>query len=514
VILSPRTERWKRGQQAGLAVSIVGGSAFLAFIPLGLYFVLHPTLFASRAGYVSIFNPAFNGGSSLRAFLTSAYRTAGMFFFLADENARHNPASRPVLDPIGALFLVIGLLVSLWRSKRRQSYLFGLCWFFVMTLPVLLTASGLPHGLRSCGMVPSTYFLVAIGLECAMGQFAALRSWQWARIMAVVLVSLSGLISVRDYFTGITQNPDVRSAFAVNFADVGRTMQAAGNDVPWIIPTAGYFELPSSTHYTIDFFSKGHPYYQIPSLPDVAPAMLNKVIGHNNTVNLVHWTHENLEGLYYYGDSRGLIAFLLDKYGQPRGQDTYEGFTITRYWEPKVDEVVLAANIQPLQINFANKFALTGMAVGRAVDNQPLTQRQIDSPAVPAGAQTWAVLRWTTLSAIKRDYKASLRVVDSQGRRVGQSDELVQSNDYPFIPEWPANDTSYSYHLFTIEPRTPAGSYAVRVVVYDAITGKPLDRLDNNGAPQGQEIYIGTMQVLPAGNLTLSSPIAPPVANR
>ncbi len=497
VTLSPRAERRKRVRQIVLAMSIVGGSAFLAFVPLGLYFVLHPDQFTSRAGYVSIFNSAFNGGSPLRMFLIGAYRTAGMFFFLADENARHNPASQPVLDTVSALFLTVGLLVSLWRSKRRPVYLFVLCWFFVMALPAVLTASALPHSLRSFGMVPATYFLVAIGLEWAMGKVAAWRSWRTAGTIAVALITLSGLISVHDYFTGIIQNPDVRGAFAVNFADVGRTMRAAGDSVPWVIPTAGYFDLPSSTHYTIDFFSRGHPYYQIPSLPDVAPTMLNDVIRHNNTVNLVHWTHENLEGLYYYGDSRGLIAFLLDKYGQRRGQDTYEGFSATHYWEPKMDEVALATNIQPLQIDFANKFNLTGMAVGRAVDHQPLTQTQIETPAVPAGAQAWAVLRWTTLAAIKRDYKASLRVVDSQGRRVGQSDELVQSNDYPFIPEWPAGDTSYSYHLFTIEPQTPAGSYSVRVVIYDAVIGEALDNLDNNGTPQGQEIRVGTMKVLP-----------------
>jgi hypothetical protein len=512
VILSPRTERRKRGQQAGLAVSVVGGSAFLAFIPLGLYFVSHPTLFTSHASYVSIFNPAFNGGSPFRALLTSVYRTAGMFFFLADENTRHNPASRPVLDPIGALFLTIGLLLSIRRSKQRPAHLFVLCWFFVMALPAVLTASGLPHSLRSFGMVPATYLLVAIGLEGAMERIAALRSWREANTVAIVLIAISGVIGVRDYFTGITHNRDVRGAFAVNFADVGRAMRASGDSVPWLIPTAGYFELPSSTHYTIDFFSEGHPYYQIPSLPNVAPTMLGDIIRHDHAVNLVHWTRENLEGLYYYGDSRGLIAFLLDKYGQRRGKDTYGGFSVTRYWEPKVDKVSLATEIQPRHINFANKFELAGIALGRAVDKQPLTDKQIETPAVPAGAQGWAVLRWTTLSTIRRDYKVSVRVVDPQGHLVAQSDELLQSNDYPFIPEWPANDTSYSYHLFTIEPWTPAGSYVVKVVVYDAITGEQLDVLDDSGVPRGQEIRAGAVDVLPTVDIAPSSSIATPLA--
>jgi len=168
-ITTTKERRWASEFGASLLVILV---ALLIFSPLGYYFIHHFDVFVKNARNVSIFNPYWNQGSVPRTLARSILKTLGMFFIpKGDTNWRHNPAQRPVFDPLTAPLFLLGAGVAL-RNYKRGPYLFTMLWMVVMSFPAILTASAMPHSLRSTGMLPAAYVFPAIGVEAL---------WRWLR---------------------------------------------------------------------------------------------------------------------------------------------------------------------------------------------------------------------------------------------------------------------------------------------------------------------------------------------
>lgn len=157
-----------------LLVAIVAGCITLA--PLVMYFVAHPDDFIGRAGQVSIFNPdlqrEFGGGTLLGTVIYSTNQTLLSFFYHGDENYRHNVAGYPLLNPLVGFLFVLGICWALkgtydvFRQIRKGKevhlgmiYPYLLLVLLGMMLPVITTAEGMPHALRSIGMAAPLYML-------------------------------------------------------------------------------------------------------------------------------------------------------------------------------------------------------------------------------------------------------------------------------------------------------------------------------------------------------------------
>jgi len=144
--------------------------ALLAFLPLGLHFVEEPTDFFGRGGQVSI----FSGENPLYEFAKSNALTLQMFFGRGDCNPRHNLACQPELHWPVAIFFAIGSMLAVCRIVRflkargvpendAASSLIILAWFLFMLFPATLTREGLPHALRSLGLIPPVFLLAGWG---------------------------------------------------------------------------------------------------------------------------------------------------------------------------------------------------------------------------------------------------------------------------------------------------------------------------------------------------------------
>lgn len=149
--------------------------AFIIFIaPIANYFYTHPGSFIGRSGQVSVFNPELNQGNLVGTVLEVARLSLSAYFLEGDLNWRHNISGYPFLSQIISPFFAIGLITSLFyslaylirpikfKSKWRHLLLTGLFWG--MLLPVITTAEGIPHGLRSIGTIPVVFILAAWGL--------------------------------------------------------------------------------------------------------------------------------------------------------------------------------------------------------------------------------------------------------------------------------------------------------------------------------------------------------------
>ena len=157
---------------------------FVTALPVGWYFFNNRADFTGRGGQVSV----FSAEKPMYEFARSTVLTLGMFNFRGDCNERHNFNCQPELYwPVG-IFFIIGLIlviIGLLRkgSETREQSLFLCASFIAMMLPATLTREGLPHALRSIGMLIPVMIMSGAG-----------AAWMWK--------------SANEYLSASAQNPE------------------------------------------------------------------------------------------------------------------------------------------------------------------------------------------------------------------------------------------------------------------------------------------------------------------
>lgn len=155
-----------------LMASILSFVVFMA--PIAHYFYTHPGSFVGRSGQVSVFNVELNHGDLKGTVLEVSRLSMLGYFTEGDLNWRHNISALPFLSPIVSPFFALGLLLVLYGAVRymlapvkqslRYPHYFLAGWFFCFLIPVITTAEGIPHGLRSIGTIPAVFMITAYGL--------------------------------------------------------------------------------------------------------------------------------------------------------------------------------------------------------------------------------------------------------------------------------------------------------------------------------------------------------------
>lgn len=158
-----------------LVIGIIAG--IIVFLPLGIYFAQNPQDFIGRAGQVSVFNrelqKEFGGGTLLGTIMFSTQETL-LSFFSGDGDLiwRHNVVGYPLLNPLVGILFLLGLawvirgigvivreIVQGQEIHLEMVYPYILLLLLGMLLPIITTAEGIPHGLRSIGLVFPIFFL-------------------------------------------------------------------------------------------------------------------------------------------------------------------------------------------------------------------------------------------------------------------------------------------------------------------------------------------------------------------
>ena len=217
-----------------MSILAFAASAFIVLLPLLLWMTQHYGLYFNRAGQVSILNPAINNGDLFGTLLNNIIKSFGMFFSQGDRIWRHNLSLRPVFDGWMIPAFLIGIGVCLWRwvrswESRLGSEILGvetnvapqflLLWLLVFLIPTIL-AEDTPHYLRAIGALPAACIVTAIGLEAVLawlsrrGFLSGLtvflrRVISPPAFVAAVLIVLSGISTVSDYFNDYARRPIV-----------------------------------------------------------------------------------------------------------------------------------------------------------------------------------------------------------------------------------------------------------------------------------------------------------------
>jgi 4-amino-4-deoxy-L-arabinose transferase-like glycosyltransferase len=218
---------------------------FFTALPIGIYFLEHPADFASRAAPISIFaqeNP-------LKAFGESLLRHLAMFTIYGDPNWRHNPSGLPQLSLLVSILFLIGLtkvlkellwsgigIIQHLQSKtvfqsinaQTPQYLFLLSWFFIMLLPGALTYEGIPHALRTIGVIPVPYIFAAIGGWYVWQSLSSSKKIHKKLLSSLAIVFLTAIafLEYDTYFIKWGQSKEVEGAFTKQYVEIGNYLNS------------------------------------------------------------------------------------------------------------------------------------------------------------------------------------------------------------------------------------------------------------------------------------------------
>jgi 4-amino-4-deoxy-L-arabinose transferase-like glycosyltransferase len=495
------------------ALCVIGLVATLVFAPLGFYFLQHPEVFISRAAEISIFRTTAGGTSPLLALAHSVGKTAAMFVADGDPNFRHNPAGRPIFDPLLAIWFVVGITVAALHS-RNVRYGFLLLWLGVLALPAVLTTEGTPHALRGIGMTPVATTLPALGMVW-VGQRLVPRWRMIVRWLPLPFLLFSAAFSTRDYF-GAWADPQKNSRFFLtDYVRVGQAMaeQTAPGTV-WLLPLSASYQLSEgawSPFYTIEFFVRNQAAYgSIIANEEQAPRSLAELTAGHRFAQVFRIRDAAFfdEFAYVFDDTKNLVEFLLTKHGQLVGlsDGAAVGVPYRIYTLPPTPDYRFAEAPSSIDRSFANTVRLTALDYGRTRLDLAEPTTMLSARTAPAGHRLWLVLRWQAQVPIDVDLKSSLLLKDAAGHVAGQVDDLLVGDHYPAFRVWPSGEAASSYHILPIASGLPPGDYGLYLKVYEDRSGRIYPASAERDQPIGTEAPIGRVTITPGATGVVLTP--------
>lgn len=239
----------------------------LSFVVFGL--VMGPLIYTTikdpggstaRAGGTSFLNKDLNNGQPIQTLLSGTAKTLLQYNYIGDENSRHNTPGQPLLNVFVGLMFVLGIVMCLFNLSRPR-YVMLLIVLGAMMLPALLTAEGLPHGLRSIGTAVPVFMLAGMGANYLL--YIWYRTFpvnKLARatglIMICTLLALTLVQSYRQYFVAWAQDSRTFEAYSEGSVEVAKYLIANSRSGSKNLVLMGGYEanpIQYLTHNKVDY---------------------------------------------------------------------------------------------------------------------------------------------------------------------------------------------------------------------------------------------------------------------
>jgi 4-amino-4-deoxy-L-arabinose transferase-like glycosyltransferase len=349
--------RWFRGtlRNGGwwaqlLRVFMLGIAVWLVVMPVVKFALDNPVEFWYRTNQTSILTRR-DQSDLIRAITQTTTQHLLMFNFQGDRNGRHNLPAVPMLDPVMAVFFVLGIGLAVTRPRYPANT------FFLLLVPLGLAGGILsvdfeaPQSLRSIAVIPAVIYFCGIALT-ALGREAeeSLRplSKAWVLVPAMLLLGYMLLSNAYTYFGRQANNFASWNAFSSPETIVGQKMAELGPDYT-------YFMSPFlADHPALHFLAPDAVNRQVLSLPDALPI---RVPPDRPAVLFIHpddiWIFDEAHNLYpnakfdivYGRDEEGdgpPVVYMVEL--QPTDLALIQGLEL-RYWPGNADNV--SAGPQP-----------------------------------------------------------------------------------------------------------------------------------------------------------------------
>ena len=176
-------------------------------------------------------------------------------------------------------------------------------------------------------------------------------------------------------------------------------------------------------------------------------------------------------------DWQGILPFALHKAGEQVSTQEIDDLIVRGY---ELDEPILPPEFMPLAAQFG-PLLLSGAWFEQGA---------------PAGDALPLALQWRVDAAEAPALNVALRLEDENGRVLAVADDRLLDRDGRPSDQWHQRQVVSTYHLLELPPATPPLSYTLAIEVYaeDSDGLRPVDLLDEQGAPQGQTFTIPSVE--------------------
>ncbi|MSP11563.1 MAG: hypothetical protein EXR62_01265 [Chloroflexi bacterium] len=172
-------------RQMVLGMAVVGLGFFVTFAPYGQFAILKTGSFLSRLSYVSVWNnrvqfQTVHPGVSIAPGLGTDLQILGwqiadtvlMFNYQGDGNGLVNYHRLPQLDPLTAIFFLLGVGLGIWHWRDNRFLMLWLWLVQALIFGSILTI-GAPSSTRVFSAVPAVMILAGAG---------AAHLWRWLQL--------------------------------------------------------------------------------------------------------------------------------------------------------------------------------------------------------------------------------------------------------------------------------------------------------------------------------------------
>ncbi|HVU12751.1 MAG TPA: hypothetical protein VHD90_15840 [Phototrophicaceae bacterium] len=467
LLLADRSH-WK--QRLGQGILFLGATAITA-LPMAIYAIQRPDIFWGRLGEVT--EP-----SESVTLVQSIVLHLKMFFIAGDPYFRYNDPGRPYFSLPEGILLLIGLALAVYRLTRRserpvERAAYGLALLSpLMVIPSVISVGGLPpSNMRSLGMVPLIFVLVALGAE-----WVIVRVERWLSIrnvgahlrvrpilsegrhiglpllvpLVIVVLLIGGVLVGAEYFRWAS----VPALFYESDADLDLAAK-------WLIA-----QHVNGTPVYLAARDKGHPTVMVQPVPPIT------WIGTDSLFVPAPGT----TGLYIFPRSAppspDWAAWLApgavpDLPLGPDGQPAFQAYRITGGTSSPVSEARFSAR------------------------NVNLTLTGFQAPSIASGSDGWITMAWQiNQPPSTSDFTPLLLVEDQQGSLIFRGDAYTAGTD-----EWRAGETLIQRMHVVIPPATPPGTYVLRVAWIGRASNTYVPYFNDQGGLGETWAQIGTLMV-------------------
>ncbi len=470
-------------------VLLVGVVMSVTAAPMIVYAIQRPDIFFGRLAEVT------QAADSI-TLTESIIRHVLMFAIEGDPYFRYNIPGRPYFTWVEGVLLLIGIGAASYGLVRRGVSPRGRVGYALallaplMVIPSVISVSGLPPShMRSLGMVPLIFVLVAIGVEMSIPPYLAAervrdraaRTHRYAFLQRVAVPAL-GVAALAGGAIGTWAIYFQWASSAEVYYETDADLAAA---VTWAVD-----QLQPGERLYIAARDKGHPTVMIANLPDVT------------------WIGTDSLILPAPGE-RGLVLF-------PRSAPPQSIF-LSALQSGQIDGLPTAPDGRAA----FEAFRVTGAERAIASDapaNAHMRFAGIDAPPIRSGESglittTWHVVRppdvgdLTPIIQIEDAYPP----IDSDGQNAPRGIVFARGDAYMAGTDgWRPGETLMQQVRVTIPPLTPIGAYRVRMTWVARASDRYAPYLNADGSQAGIWTDVGMLTVTrPAAKIALNTITVP-----
>jgi 4-amino-4-deoxy-L-arabinose transferase-like glycosyltransferase len=463
--------RWREWPTFAIVAAVVAA-------PLVIFFLRHPEWAWFRTQYIATDAVGVEVESLSEMLVGNVGLILKGFFLVGEKHLRHNLPGRPMLDPVQAVWVLLGLALAVHQIiacfthhatretrevVRATCYVLLLLWLPVMLLPTYLTSDA-PHFGRAIGITPAVAVLMALGMDGLWHWVRRSRALTWAMgLMLAVGLLYTGVRTAGDYFVDWAGHPDLEAAFQVDFVALGECARSLPAD-------EGVYMTPPTEEYATILFTLGGPENdRVKSFASAAGVLPAGQEGH---------------AVSYLIRPDDEAALPLLQRWLPQGAIGHDRPHFTAYRVPATFPRVEPST--SLAANWADKIALLGYDLAAA--------------SFHPGEKVAVTVYWRALAEIDLPYTFFVHLLGpynpaTNGPVWGQHDAQPGDGTYP-TTSWDTDEIVVDEYIVPIPADAPLGNYELEIGFYYLPTMERLPVLDETGQPIDDRVLLGQVSVM------------------